>query len=1044
LIVHNHISNNKDTITMSKEFTTREDLKREADAYCANPDSYDDSVYGAIEEWNVSRLKSMSQMFFKQPLCNPNVSQWDVSKVTDFTDMFKNANKFNQNISGWNVSSATGFNQMFQNAFEFNQNVGDWDVSNANTFSGMFDTARSFNQDIGDWDVATSTSFVYMFYEAIEFDQNIGRWDVSTGNNFGSMFHRATKFNQNLSEWNVSPYALIDGMFFGATSFNQDLSLWKVDERNADNFCTNGATCFKSPPNSSENVLEGLTAVKSNCCTYPSFCALVATNGNLQDNALGGNCGNAQDLIYDLGVSKSVSTLTYVYCKTPGFSNGSVKDFALYSGDSVDGPWTPVLQGELIEDINKNMVGERRVMSLDGGSHTSRYWKWSAKSNHGNNNYIWTCEIELRLQSNISSRIPLAFTTREDLKREADAYCTNPDSYDDSQYGAIEEWNVSKLKSMYQMFFNQRTCNPNISQWDVSSVTDFTDMFREAYMFNQNISGWNVSSATGFNQIFNDAYEFNQSIGEWDVSKANTFIGMFDAARSFNQYIGDWNVATSTSFAEMFWDASEFNQNLSEWNVSPNAVIDGMFYGARSFNQDLSLWKVDAQNADKFCTNGATCFNVAPFNAPPTRLPSPTPSRLRSNIPSRIPSQTPSRLSSQTPSILSSQTPSRIPSHTPSRIPSNTPSVMPSNSPSSLPSNKVSSVPTINGSPSTTNNNSYLYLIFIPAVVIIVMCTVIYYKVILVKKQNNDTNTMTDDYKDDPNNEQQTKITGARGAGGVVVSDFQNNPLPQYSSTNLSYASSTNLVSDFENKPLPSSTNLSIDEIPEATCVTLITSSSYVSKSDPVLSYTTAPTAPPLPLPSTAIIPFTASTALRKTALTPTTSLASVTTTTPTASLQDLSKREKHIFLSARFDGKIRERIARSLHAELLNISVNSFMCSADAGENFGEHTSKGLSKMEAMICVCYDDYGERTESTWCTYYELKYAYENRIPIIPLKFTESWPPVASHEESGECNNKVIFAKDLIYLDWYDKDWNAEECAMQVKENIVSLIEKKIL
>merc|ERR1712157_424199 len=152
-------------------------------------------------------------------------------------------------------------------------------------------------------------------------------------------------------------------------------------------------------------------------------------------------------------------------------------------------------------------------------------------------------------------------------------------------------------------------------------------------------------------------------------------------------------------------------------------------------------------------------------------------------------------------------------------------------------------------------------------------------------KQNNDTDTMADDYKDNPNNEQQTKITGAGGAGGVVNSGFQNNPLPQYSSTNLSYASSTNLY--------PSSTNLSNDEIPEATCVTTITSRSYVSKSDPVLSYSTASTVPPLPN-----APFTASTPLRKTALTPTTSLASVTTTTLTASSQDLSKREKHIFIS--------------------------------------------------------------------------------------------------------------------------------------------------
>jgi hypothetical protein len=45
-------------------------------------------------------------------------------------------------------------------------------------------------------------------------------------------------------------------------------------------------------------------------------------------------------------------------------------------------------------------------------------------------------------------------------------------------------------------------------------------------------------------------------------------------------------------------------------------------------------------------------------------------------------------------------------------------------------------------------------------------------------------------------------------------------------------------------------------------------------------------------------------------------------------------------------------------------------------------------------------DYGEQTRSKYCTYYEVKYAYEKDIPIIPLKLYKGgqWPPAP--EEKG--------------------------------------------
>ena len=48
-----------------------------------------------------------------------------------------------------------------------------------------------------------------------------------------------------------------------------------------------------------------------------------------------------------------------------------------------------------------------------------------------------------------------------------------------SFYSRIEEWNVTQLTSMYQLFYHegdqhqQMQCNPNISMWNVQRVTNF-------------------------------------------------------------------------------------------------------------------------------------------------------------------------------------------------------------------------------------------------------------------------------------------------------------------------------------------------------------------------------------------------------------------------------------------------------------------------------------------------------------------------------------------------------------------------------------------
>jgi len=54
----------------------------------------------------------------------------------------------------------------------------------------------------------------------------------------------------------------------------------------------------------------------------------------------------------------------------------------------------------------------------------------------------------------------------------------------------ISEWDVSNVKIMGSMFFNNMYFNQDISNWDVSSVIDMKSMFRFATSFNQDLSSW--------------------------------------------------------------------------------------------------------------------------------------------------------------------------------------------------------------------------------------------------------------------------------------------------------------------------------------------------------------------------------------------------------------------------------------------------------------------------------------------------------------------------------------------------------------------------
>ena len=66
------------------------------------------------------------------------LENWDVSKVTNMKEMFADCDNFNADLSKWNVSSVKDMRSMFWDCENFNSDLSNWDVSNVTDMRNMF------------------------------------------------------------------------------------------------------------------------------------------------------------------------------------------------------------------------------------------------------------------------------------------------------------------------------------------------------------------------------------------------------------------------------------------------------------------------------------------------------------------------------------------------------------------------------------------------------------------------------------------------------------------------------------------------------------------------------------------------------------------------------------------------------------------------------------------------------------------------------------------------------------------------------------------
>lgn len=170
--------------------------------------------YGAIADWDVSRLTNFAFVFNRAGRASSNEAPLDTA--------------FNEDISGWNVSGANTMEGMFSGALNFSQNLSQWDTARVISMKDMFRSAASFNGELLGWNVASVVDFSGMFYLCSSFQgMGLSSWNTGSAKDMTGMFFNTTSLSTNLSLWNVGQVTSMDSTFYGS-NFNGNLASWNT------------------------------------------------------------------------------------------------------------------------------------------------------------------------------------------------------------------------------------------------------------------------------------------------------------------------------------------------------------------------------------------------------------------------------------------------------------------------------------------------------------------------------------------------------------------------------------------------------------------------------------------------------------------------------------------------------------------------------------------------------------------------------------------------------------------------------------------------
>ena len=576
----------------------------------------------AVEQWGTTVWSTMINAFHSCE--NMDVTATDVPDLSAcqiLGGMFTNCKSLvnvNSSISDWQTQNITNMSGMFKGATSFNQPIGNWNTAKVTSIASMFSGATSFNKPLNSWNTAKVTNMSYMFSGATSFNQPIGNWNTAKVTDMSNMFSGATSFNRPLN-WNTKNAFLMENMFAGATVFDQDIGNWDMrkvsDVRGmfsaSGMSCTNySATLYgwtKNVGSLKPNVQMTLqTNMKYNRRGEYARNKLTAVKnwqfgGDTYDLACGIGLALTADYESEWDLSKPVwparsdaaTTLvtnligTNFVVMWENMANPSDNGIESSANGTAASPFkiTGLTAGAKYRIIAFSTSATNKLTGLC--AEKADYQRLTKVTHWGTTQ--WT---SLTKAFSACGNMDITATDKPDLSSVTDLTSMFLNCTSLEYNSSINDWDVSNVTNMSQMFSGALKFNQPLNSWDVSHVTNMQGMFAEAIKFNQPLNNWVVSNVTNMNYMFAAAIKFNQNINSWNVSNVTDMGGMFGTASVFNQPLNNWVTSKVTNMQYMFGGAEAFNQDINSWDVSKVTNMSGMFNNAKAFNKPLNNWDV--------------------------------------------------------------------------------------------------------------------------------------------------------------------------------------------------------------------------------------------------------------------------------------------------------------------------------------------------------------------------------------------------------------------------------------------------------------------
>ena len=179
-----------------------------------------------ISNWNLSKVKDISFMFNNCAKLT-NLSEylfWDTSNVTNMSNLFNGCKELSKlpDISNWNTSNVSDMNHIFSDCWNANRfpDLSKWKLSKLNNMSYMFEGCVHLLElpDISHWDTSNveNMSGFLKECESLEHIPDISNWDTSKVTNMKEMFYYCRTLIEipSISSWDTSKVKDISSMFY--------------------------------------------------------------------------------------------------------------------------------------------------------------------------------------------------------------------------------------------------------------------------------------------------------------------------------------------------------------------------------------------------------------------------------------------------------------------------------------------------------------------------------------------------------------------------------------------------------------------------------------------------------------------------------------------------------------------------------------------------------------------------------------------------------------------------------------------------------------